>query len=126
MSSTHPNNPVTHGQSVEAIRDSILVTDMYFGTQVSNSGLIIIDDDSTERGIKPRWGKVYAIGPEYKRADISIGQWILIAHGRWTRGFDFVDYEGNSKTLRRVDPKDILLVYNGEGVPPNVLMGDKA
>ena len=58
-------------------------------------------------GIRPRWGKVYAIGPEQK--DIQVGQYILISHGRWTRGIKIDDGTGE-KVIRKVDNKDILLI----------------
>ena len=58
-------------------------------------------------GIRPRWAKVYAVGPEQK--DIQVGQYILISHGRWTRGIKIQDIEG-VKTIRKVDNNDILLI----------------
>jgi len=33
---------------------------------------------------------------------------VCVAHGRWTRGIDIED-ENGKQTLRRVDPKDILI-----------------
>lgn len=60
-------------------------------------------------GIRPRWAQVYAIGPDQK--DIKIGDWILVSHGRWTRGVDIEDANGN-QTLRRIDPADVLLITN--------------
>jgi len=47
-----------------AIGNRVLVSDMYFGEQTTASGLIISTDDGKERGIYPRWGKVYSKGPE--------------------------------------------------------------
>jgi uncharacterized ubiquitin-like protein YukD len=38
-----------------------------------------------------------------------VGQWIYIAHGRWTRGVKIEDAEGY-QIVRKVDNKDILLV----------------
>jgi hypothetical protein len=38
-----------------------------------------------------------------------VGQWVCVAHGRWTRGIEVEDETGK-KTLRRVDPKDLLIV----------------
>jgi hypothetical protein len=40
-----------------------------------------------------------------------VGQWICVAHGRWTRGVEIEDADG-VRTIRKVDPKDILLVSN--------------
>lgn len=83
------------------LRDGILVNNMEFGEQRTESGIIILSDDGKSGGIHPRWGKVIAIGPEQQ--DVSIGQYVLVAHGRWSRGFKL-----NGETVRTVDPKDIL------------------
>ena len=118
MSSTHPVNPfVRGGREVIALGDNVIVSDMYFGDQISRAGLVIINDDSTERGIKPRWAKVHAIGPNNKNDDIALDKWVLISHGRWSRAFNLEMIDGKIIEIRRVDPKDILLVYNGEGRP---------
>lgn len=50
---------------------------------------------------------MYAVGPEQQ--DVAVGQWVCVAHGRWTRGIDVED-ESGKRTLRRVDPKDIMLI----------------
>lgn len=99
------------------IKDKIYVTDLYFGEQKTTNGIIIIDDDGTDRGIHPRWGKVYAIGPDSKE-DIEVGDWILIAHGRWSRVFEMKlirdDNSIEELKMRLIDPKDILLKANGD------------
>jgi co-chaperonin GroES (HSP10) len=100
--------PLTHVEGiVKPIRDHILVEEMNFGERKTRSGIILPGDDGDLRGIRPRWGKVYAVGHEQE--DIKEGQYILVTHGRWTRGVD-VTYEGKTITIRRVDNKDVLLV----------------
>jgi len=84
---------------------------MNFEGRSLSSGIILMNDNGTTAGIRPRWGQVYAVGPEQK--DVIPGQWICVAHGRWTRGLDIEDDEG-TKTIRRVDPNDILLVSDEE------------
>jgi co-chaperonin GroES (HSP10) len=91
------------------LRDNIIVAEMNFKERLTNSGLVLPGDDATTSGIRPRWGQVYAIGPE--QTDVKIGEWVLVAHGRWTRGVDIEDDEGQ-KTIRKIDPNDILLVSN--------------
>jgi len=86
--------------------NSVIVSDMVFDERISTGGIVIVNDNGTTKGIRPRWGQVYAVGPDQK--DIFVGEWILVAHGRWTRGIDIEDETGK-KTLRRVDPNDILL-----------------
>ena len=87
----------------------VIVSDMAFNERITHGGIIIPNDDKKSEGIRPRWAKVYALGPEFVSDEIQIGSWILISHGRWTRGIDIEDETGK-KTLRRVDTNDILLV----------------
>ena len=92
---------------LQPIRDAVLVTEMEFDQRITSSGLILPSDNGTSLGIRPRWGQVYAVGPE--QTDIKVGDWICVAHGRWTRGLDIED-ESGKRTVRRIDPNDILLV----------------
>lgn len=94
--------------SITALRDKVLVTNIESGGKVTRGGIIIPDDDGKERGIRPRWAEVYAVGSEVK--DLHPGQWVLISHGRWSRGVD-VSVNGEKITLRQVEyPESILLV----------------
>lgn len=93
---------------VRALKDHILVEDMNFDERITSGGIIIPGDDARMEGIRARWAKVYAIGP--KQEDVKVGDWILTDHGRWTRGFTMDDDNGEEKTIRRVDNKDVLLV----------------
>lgn len=93
--------------SLRALHDWILVSEMNFQERMTNSGIILHGDDGTTAGIRPRWGQVYAVGPKQK--DVTVGQWVCVAHGRWTRGVKIEDPSGE-KTVRRIDPEDILLV----------------
>ena len=86
-----------------AIQDHVLVTDMKFDERLTRGGIVLLGDDKTSDGIRPRWAKVVAIGKEQK--DIKVGQYVCIKHGRWTRG---IEMEG--ETVRRVDTDDILVV----------------
>jgi hypothetical protein len=84
---------------------------MAFDQRITSSGLILLNDNGTGLGIRPRWGCVYATGPDQQ--DVQVGQWICVAHGRWTRGVEVEDEHGE-KTLRRIDPTDILLVSDSQ------------
>jgi co-chaperonin GroES (HSP10) len=96
-------------EQIKALRDNVLVADMEFDTRITRSGIIIPNDNGTSLGIRPRWGRVYAVGKDQK--DVRVGQWIMVAHGRWTRGIDIEDGQTEHKrTIRKIDPKDILLV----------------
>jgi hypothetical protein len=92
---------------IRAIQDHVLVSEMKFDRRITRGGLILPPDNGKDDGIRPRWGQVYSVGPKQK--DVEVGQWILVSHGRWTRGFELI--KDNEKiTVRRVDIKDILLV----------------
>ena len=75
--------------------------------KISHNGIIIPNSDGKLEGIHPRWGKVYSVGN--KQQDIKQGQYVLVKHGRWTRGTLIEDQEGE-KTIRRIDDADILMV----------------
>jgi len=94
-------------ENIRALQDHVLVTDMNFDQKISYGGIIIQNTDGKLEGIHARWGKVYAIGTKQK--DVKVGQYVLVKHGRWTRGIDIEDIVGEH-TLRRIDHKDILLV----------------
>jgi co-chaperonin GroES (HSP10) len=91
-----------------ALGDHILVHGMEFRERISRGGIIMIDDDMKSAGIRPRWAQVYAVGPKSKE-DIEVGDYIMIAHGRWSRGQTIEDEDGE-KVIRKVDPNDILLI----------------
>jgi len=92
---------------IRPIRNRVLVTDMEFGEQITKGGIIISDDDGTSRGIYPRWGKVYAKGPENDDS-YDIGDWILVEHGRWTRGVNLKLSNGSEHLIRMVEAESVL------------------
>lgn len=102
--------PVRHKiKQLIPLGDNIIVSEMNFKERLTSSGLILLGDDAKTSGIRPRWAQVYAIGPQ--QSDVKIGEWVLVAHGRWTRGLEIEDDSG-PLTIRKIDPKDILLVSN--------------
>jgi co-chaperonin GroES (HSP10) len=88
------------------LRDNVLITDMSFEEQTTASGIVIQSDDGKTHGVKPRWARVWAIGPE--QTDVKVGEWIYVEHGRWTRGVK-VDDNGREIIIRRVDTNAIML-----------------
>jgi hypothetical protein len=98
-------------KSLSVIRDHILVSEMAFKERKLSSGIVLLNDDGKTTGIRPRWAKVYAVGPE--QTEIQVGQWIFVEHGRWSRGIE-VEVDSEQLTLRRVDPKSIIFVSDQE------------
>ena len=93
------------------LRDNVIVRDMSFTGRKLSSGIVLLGDDAKTSGIRPRWAKVYAVGPDQK--DIAPGQWIMVEHGRWSRGLE-VEVGEEQFTIRRVDPECILFVSDHE------------
>jgi len=105
--------------NIRAIGNRVLVTDMYFGEQKTKSGLILRDDNGSTRGIYPRWGKVYDKGPD-NQDDYEVGHWILVEHGRWTRGITINNGSGEQE-VRMVEAESVL-AYSEEK-PGDVQIG---
>lgn len=103
--SAYSAHKIQRGQ-LQPLNDSVIVSDMVFDERISTGGIILVNDNGKSTGIRPRWGRVYAVGPD--QHDIRVGTWICIEHGRWTRGIEVED-ESGAQTLRRVDPKDIMM-----------------
>lgn len=101
------------------LNDSVVVSEMNFKERITTSGIVLLSDDGRTAGIRPRWGQVYAVGP--KQHDVKVGDWVCVAHGRWTRGIEIEDQAG-TKTIRRIDPKDILLISDTQ--PTDDTMSD--
>ena len=91
---------------LKPLNDHVIVSDMNFDERLSIGGIVLVKDNGKSSGIRPRWGRVYAVGPDQK--NIKVGTWICVEHGRWTRGIEIEDETGKV-TLRRVDPKDIMM-----------------
>ena len=109
--SSHGGKEYTVENDIKPLKKRVLVSDMHFGERKSAGGIIMMDDDGSEGGIHPRWGKVYAIGDQQE--DVKVGEWVMVAHGRWSRGFK-VKKDGTELEVRMIDENDILLVSDDE------------
>ena len=109
---------IVKGQLV-TIHDNVLITDMNFDEQVTTGGIIVGSDNGKTEGIKPRWGKVYDVGPD--QTDVKVGDWILVEHGRWTRGVNVEAATGETITVRRVETKAIIAI--SDHLPTDINLG---
>jgi co-chaperonin GroES (HSP10) len=96
---------------IKPLNDNVIVRDMDFAGRKLSSGILLLGDDGKTDGIRPRWAKVYAVGP--KQQDIKVGQWVLIEHGRWSRGLSINQY-GEEFVIRRADPNCIIFASDDE------------
>ena len=97
--------------NLRPIHDKVIVTDLEHGEKKTKAGIIMLDDSTVaagERGIRPRWARVYAVGPE--QTDVKQDQWILLEHGRWSLGQDFTDTNGETIRIWLADHESILAV----------------
>jgi co-chaperonin GroES (HSP10) len=93
---------------IKPVQAHILVSDMNFGEQKSAGGIVLKSDDGKSEGVKPRWCKVRAIGKN--QTDVKVGDWVLVEHGRWTRGLELLEDDGTVVTIRRIDEEGILML----------------
>ena len=90
------------------VRGTVLVHNIEEGERRTKNGIIVLDDNGKERGIRERWAQVWM-----KHGDIDeveVGDWVLIKHGRWTRGIDVVGPDGVIVSVRKVDWPDAVIV----------------
>jgi len=104
---SHGGKEYTVDYDITPLKKRVLVSDMHFGETKTKGGIILTDDDGSEGGIHPRWGKVYAIGDQQE--DVKVGEWVMVSHGRWSRGFK-IKKKGVELEVRMIDENDILLV----------------
>ena len=91
---------------VRAIGDRVLalMIDSPDGYKATKSGILVNDKDATEDAVRPRWFKVYSLGPTANKG-ISVGQYVYVAHGRWTHGIKIDD-----EKIYSLDNEEILAV----------------
>jgi co-chaperonin GroES (HSP10) len=93
--------------TIKPLGAKVFVSDMEFGEQKSAGGIFIPSANGKAEGITPRWGRVWAIGPEQQ--DVKVGEWILVEHGRWTRTVKVEQEDGSILEVRMVDTKDVMM-----------------
>ena len=99
------------GKTIKPLGKNVIVRDMNFEGRTLDSGIVLLGDDGKTDGIRPRWAQVYTVGPD--QTDVAVGQWVLLEHGRWSRGIKIIK-GGEEFTIRRADPDSILMVSDEE------------
>ena len=69
--------------TIKPLHDKVFVSDMEFGEQKTASGLFIPSANGRPEGITPRWGKVWAVGPE--QTEVKVGDWVVDIHGDYCK-----------------------------------------
>lgn len=94
--------------TLKPLKDKVFVTDINFDEEVTAGGIVLKSDNGKGEGVKPRWGRVWAVGPD--QTDVKVGEWILMEHARWTREFQHEAEDGTITKLHMADNKAIMLV----------------
>lgn len=87
--------------SLKPLKDTVLfefidtISDGAFASK-TKSGIILTNKNHQDNSNLPRWGKVYAVGPDVN--EVGPDDYVLVAPLRWTLGFKF-DNKQLSKTV---------------------------
>lgn len=93
---------------LKPLRDKIIarMIEVVGAERTTKGGVILTEKDMDESAIRPRWFKVTHTGPEQE--EITVGQYILVAHGRWSRGIDMEGTHKEEDKLFLIDNEEIL------------------
>lgn len=93
---------------LRALPGKILASQIEIGERKTLGGIVLMDDNGKEDGIRPRWMQVYAMGKD-TTDQVKVGDWILVEHGRWSRGIEIREGE-DVLSIWQVDPDALLCV----------------
>lgn len=79
-----------------------------FGEKRTAGGLIVQEAEGTSESIRPRWFEVIAVGPD--QSDVAQGEYILVPHGRWSRGLDVEGTNRKEDLVFNIDMEAALAV----------------
>ena len=98
---------------MQAYKGRVVIHNLERGEARSSAGIYLGNDDGTLSGIKPRWAQIYSVGDDITA--IQPGNWVLVQHGRWTRGVETED-----GILYMVDYPDGVLAYSTAAEKPDI------
>ena len=96
---------------IRPLSNRVLAELMGLDDRVTSSGIIIKSENGKDRGIRPRWARVVLVGEGIDWC--KPGQYVLVAHGRWSRQFE-CEHAGEKLKLVHLDNKECLIVTDEE------------
>ena len=75
--------------ALHAYPGKVVVHNMERGEAATNFGFVLGNDEGKTHGLRSRWAQVYAKGDDI--TEFEVGHWVLVSHGRWTKGIDLHD-----------------------------------
>jgi len=97
---------------IKPLRDRILAELLGLEERVTSGGIILRSDNGKDDGIRPRWALIKYVGEDIDW--VKPGDYVLVAHGRWTRALEVEDDSGEKFKMVRLDNKEILAVHTGK------------
>ena len=107
-------------QMIRPLRERVLAELLGLDQRVTASGIIIQSENGKDRGVRPRWAKVHLVGEGIDW--VQPGQYVLVAHGRWSRQFE-CEHNGQKLKLVHLDNKECLIVTDEETMDDFVGVG---
>jgi len=92
---------------ITPLKDKVIISDMNFGEDFTQSGIVLPSDNAKGSGVRPRWARVWAVGPE--QIDVKVGEWVLMEHGRWSRAIKYTEEDGTEREIFLADIKGMML-----------------
>jgi co-chaperonin GroES (HSP10) len=74
----------------------------------THGGVLMTEHQQSEEFVRARWFVVTHVGPEQN--DVTEGQYVLVSHGRWSRGIDFDNTHLEADKLFLIDNDELLMV----------------
>jgi photosystem II stability/assembly factor-like uncharacterized protein len=93
---------------VKTLKERILAELIGLEQRVTSGGIIIQSENGKDRGVRPRWAKVHYVGEGIDW--VKPGQYLLVAHARWSRQFEVEGENGETLKLVHLDNKECLIV----------------
>ena len=102
-------------REITPIRDKILgrMLETFGANRTTPGGLVLTETDmNAENAIRPRWFEVTHVGPEQE--EILAGQYVLVEHGRWSRGINLEGTMREEDKLFLIDNDEMLMVSDND------------
>ena len=104
---------------ITPLKDKVMISDMNFGEDFTQSGIILKSDNGKGEGVHPRWARVWAIGPD--QTDVKVGDWVLMEHARWSRAIKYEEEDGTEREIFLADLNGMMLVADEK--PSDIMRG---
>jgi co-chaperonin GroES (HSP10) len=94
---------------IRPLRERVLAELLGLEERLSAGGIILRNENGKDHGIRPRWAHVKLVGEGIDW--VQPGQYVLVAHGRWSRQFE-CEHNGEKLKLVHLDNKEVLAVMD--------------